>query len=252
VTADPANRYHVLFHGTTLHGMEATDPARQDEPLTYYHRTGPFGQAYSRLPQLSGAPEIAAVGLGVGSLASYAHDGQRWTFYEIDPAVERIARSDAFGYLRRCGDRCRVVIGDARQSLARTTERFGLIVLDAFSSDAIPIHLMTAEAMAMYLDRLAPSGALAFHISNRYLRLGPVLARIAAEQGLSSLEQVDRVRQGATDEGKRSSHWVLIARSAADLAPLRGDARWTAPDVPPKTPIWRDDFSNILSVMSWR
>jgi hypothetical protein len=252
VTADPANRYHTLFHGTTLHGMEATDPARQGQPLTYYSHTGPFGQAYARLPQAYGGAEIAAVGLGVGSLASYAHPGQRWTFYEIDPAVERIARGDAFSYLRRCGDRCRIVIGDARLSLARATDRFDVIVLDAFNSDAIPIHLMTAEAMALYVDRLTAHGVIAFHISNRYLRLGPVLARIAAEEKLSALEQLDGVGVGSRDDGKRSSHWMLIARNAEDLAPLESDRRWKMPEFERSTPVWRDDFSNILSVMSWR
>ena len=124
---------------------------------------------------------MAVVGLGVGSLASYAGPAQRWTFYEIDPAVERIARDPSyFTYLEDCGARCQVMIGDARLSLARARpQQFGLIILDAFSSDAIPIHLLTREAMELYLSRLAPGGVIALHISNLHLSLSPVLGRVA-------------------------------------------------------------------------
>ena len=167
--------------------MQAVDPAHQGEPLTYFHRDGPIGQAFAGLPAVAGRRDIAVVGLGVGTLASYRTPGQQWTFYEIDPEVERIARTDAyFTYLRSCGDGCRVVLGDARLSLARAPlHGYGLIVLDAFSSDAIPIHLMTTEALGLYLSRLAPAGVLAFHITNRHLTLAPVLARLALSHGLA-------------------------------------------------------------------
>jgi len=250
VTIDPAGRYHSLFHGTTLHGMQAVSDNPQPEPLTYYHRTGPFGQAFDTLPQVSMASEIAVVGLGVGALASYALPHQRWTFYEIDPAIERIARDpDYFRFLSRCGDRCQVVLGDARLSLARAQRgEYGLIALDAFSSDAIPMHLMTSEAIALYLTRLGPHGVLAFHISNRHLSLGPVLARLALAHGLVAIEQKQGVTATDAALGKSASDWLVMARDRADLEPLAGDARWAAPRISPAVGLWTDDFSNILSV----
>jgi hypothetical protein len=249
VTADREEHYRFLFHGTTLHGVQTVDETRQGEPLSYYHRTGPFGQAFAQLPLVSGAREIAAVGLGVGSLASYARPGQHWTFYEIDPAVERMAR-EYFTYLRSCGDRCHVVLGDARVSLADAhPDTYGLIVLDAFSSDAIPIHLLTSEAVALYLGRLAPNGVLAFHISNRYLSLAPVLGRVALALGLTAVVQMEGVKNETAPEGKASSEWLLMAREPRDLGALISDHRWLAPDVSGSTRLWTDDFSNVLSAL---
>src|SRR5262249_13115557 len=159
---DATGRYRTLFHGTTLHGVQALDPARAAESLTYFHRTGPFGQAFDRLPHASHAANVAVVGLGVGPLATYARPDQHWTCYEIDPAVERIARApNGFTYMSACGDRCSVVLGDARLSLARESEpSYGVFVLDAFSSDSIPVHLITSEAIDLYLRRLAPDGII--------------------------------------------------------------------------------------------
>ena len=251
VTRDSTGEYHKLVHGTTLHGMQATDPARQGESLTYYHRQGPIGQAFEALPASATHGDVAAVGLGVGSLAAYRKPGQPWTFYEIDPEVERIARTDKyFTYLRACGDGCRVVLGDARLSLARARRHgYGLMILDAFSSDAIPIHLMTREAVELYLSRLAPGGVLAFHISNRHLNLAPVLARVAASHGL-----VVRLQRHTGDSsvapGLFPSWWMVMARNASDLGPLASDPRWNAPPIPQSTPLWTDDFSNILSVLN--
>jgi hypothetical protein len=251
VALEPRGRYRTLVHGTTLHGLQAVDPARQREPLSYYHRTGPFGQAFSQLRNLSARSHIAVVGLGIGSLASYATAGQRWTFYELDPAVERLANTTAyFTFLRECGDRCRVVIGDARVSLANApANQYALIVLDAFSSDAIPTHLMTSEALTLYRSRLSSGGVLAFHISNRNLLLGPVLARLAEHHGLSAFRQFDReIDKGALD-GKMPSNWVVMADSAADLGPLVADPRWQRLVASPRDPLWTDDYSSVLRVL---
>ena len=157
--------------GRRCTASQALAPERRGEALTYFHQTGPFGQALQALPRAATAREVAVVGLGVGTMASYARPGQRWTFFEIDPAIERIARTPAhFSFMEACGDRCPVVIGDARISLNRVPERsYDLLVLDAFSSDSIPIHLLTREAVALYLSRLAPDGVLVMHISNRHL-----------------------------------------------------------------------------------
>jgi hypothetical protein len=253
VIEDPTGRYHGLAHGTTLHGVQALAPARRTEALTYFHSTGPFGQAWRTLPHASAGHEIGVIGLGVGTLATYSMPGQRWTLFEIDPAIETIARTPAyFSFMDGCGDRCRVVIGDARISLTHMpASTYDTLVLDAFSSDAIPIHLMTREALDLYLSRLVPGGALVMHISNRHLRLAPVVARLAASEGLIALQQIDVI--GPTSpEGKSSSHWIVMARSKADLGALADDNRWS-PLVPPDgAPVWTDDFSNILSVLSVR
>jgi SAM-dependent methyltransferase len=252
VSQDARRRFHVLYHGTTVHGMESLDPLRQREPLTYYYRSGPFGQAFERLPQLHDASDIAAVGLGVGSLAAYAGELHRWTFYEIDPAVERIARDDRyFRFLSGCGSPCRVVLGDARLSLARSNAQFDAIVLDAFSSDSIPVHLVTREALDMYLRRLKPGGLLMFHISNRYLRLDNVLGRLAGARGLEILIQSDRPVASAVNEGYSASDWVIASPDPHALDPLASDSRWTRLQNDRSTPLWTDDFSNILTVLRW-
>jgi spermidine synthase len=197
--------------------------------------------------------EIAVVGLGVGTLATYAQPAQHWTFFEIDPAIERIARtSEYFSFMEACGDRCRVVIGDARVSLGRVpAHAYDLLVIDAFSSDSIPMHLMTREAISLYVSRLAADGVLVMHLSNRHLGLAPIVARLAASQGLAAVQQIDRTVPG-WPEGKSESHWIVMTRNQADLDVLTTDGRWSALVASPSTPLWSDDFSNILSVLSIR
>jgi len=253
VSLDRSGRHHELAHGTTLHGMQALDPASRGEPLTYYHRTGPFGQALVKLAKRTPAQHIAVIGLGVGTLAAYVQPGQQWTFFEIDPEVERIARTDAyFSYLNACLRQCRVVLGDARLSLERDGEsRYDLIVLDAFSSDAIPLHLLTREALSLYVSRLTPGGTLAFHISNAHLSLGPIIARLAADRGLVAIDQHERMT-ASWPEGKTASHWAMLARTRGDLGDLNEDTRWSTLVATASTPLWTDDFSNILSVLNPR
>jgi spermidine synthase len=249
------SRFRSMYHGTTLHGMQSVEEAEQREPLTYYHRTGPFGQAWSDLPSARSASDVAIVGLGVGTLASYAQPGQHLTFYEIDPAVERIARTAKyFTFLDDCGGRCEVVLGDARRSLVQARPaQYGLIVLDAFSSDAIPVHMMTDEAVALYLARLAPHGVLAFHISNMHLRLGPILARLARNNGLDARERAEYLPESAlTDRGWTPSDWVVMARDAADLGVLAADPLWRAPIAASSTPLWTDDYSDLMRVILFR
>jgi hypothetical protein len=252
VSEDSGARYHGLAHGTTLHGMQSLAPERRHEALTYFHKTGPFGQAWQALPMAAAGREIAVIGLGVGTLATYARPNQRWTFFEIDPAIERIARTPAyFSFMDDCGDKCRVVIGDARISLGRVPERaYDILVVDAFSSDSIPMHLMTREAFALYRSRLAPGGVLVMHISNRHLRLAPIVSRLAASQELVALQQVEQEKAGvAWPEAKNPLHWVVMAPSRADLGTLIDDPRWSPLTPSASAPLWTDDFSNILSVL---
>jgi hypothetical protein len=253
VVEDKNGKFIGLAHGTTLHGMQSLDPASRHEPLTYFHRTGPFGQAFNAVPAMSAAHDVAVIGLGAGTLAAYARRPQRWTFFEIDPAVERIARqSGYFSYLNDCSSSCRVVLGDARLSIQRVRDTYDVIVLDAFSSDAIPMHLITSEAVSLYLSHLNPWGMLIFHISNQHLLLGPVVARLAASHNLVALEQVDLMTDQPQPVGKSPSHWVVMTRPAGDLGSLVRDPRWRTPHASADTPLWTDDFSNILSVLRLR
>jgi hypothetical protein len=246
VRADDTGKYHRLIHGTTLHGEEALDPAQSGEPRTYYHRAGPIGQVIQALSEKLSGGAIGVVGLGAGSLAAYSQPGQTWTFHEIDPAVERIARSPQyFRYLSECGGRCRVSLGDARLSLARTSTQYDLLIVDAFSSDAIPVHLLTREALQLYLRRLKPDGTLAFHISNRNVDLKPVLGALARDSGLTALVRLDVDDDPAAGHGK--SEWLVMARDPSTLRSLIADRRWQQP--PSGRAVWTDDYSNIVTVL---
>lgn len=244
--------YRLLYHGTSLHGMQSVDPERRAEPLSYYTRSGPIGQVFADLGGRLGHLPVGAVGLGAGSIACYRRPEQPWTFFEIDPAVERIARDPRhFTFLRDCAPDAGVVLGDARLSLRQAGDAgFGVLVLDAYSSDAIPLHLITREALALYLAKLAPTGVLVFHISNRHLDLEPVLGRLAADAGLTALVRSDLDVDGeARRQGTHPSEYLVMARDPAHLGPLARDARWA----PARTdaPLWTDDFSSLLSVFRW-
>jgi spermidine synthase len=206
------------------------------------------------LRRTSPAARFGVVGLGTASMAAYARPAQRWTFFEINPAVERLAREpDYFTFLRDCAPDAKVVIGDARLMLARQPgSSFDLLVLDAFSSDAIPVHLMTLEAVQLYFRTLAPGGLLAVHISNRFLDLAPVLAAMSRELGLVSILEmhVPTEEQYALSPEIALSRWVLIARSRSDFGPLAEDRRWESLDELPG-PVWTDDYSNVFRVVRY-
>ena len=250
VSPSDGGKFVALFHGTTLHGLQAVDPSARQEPLVYYHPSGPFGQAFDRLPRLRDASDIGVIGLGVGSLGAYARPSQRWVFFEIDPVVERIARDRRyFHFLESCGSRCTVVLGDARLSLARFDGRFDAIVLDAFSSDSIPLHLLTREALNVYLDHLKPGGLLMFHISNRYLRLGPALARLVQERGWSIVEQEQPADAADIRNGRYASDWVVASADSEVVGLLASDQRWNPITASQQMRVWTDDYSNILAVL---
>jgi spermidine synthase len=245
VASDPDHRSFTLFHGTTIHGRQNIG---SPEPLTYYHRGSPIAQVF--MARAGTIKSVGAVGLGTGTLAAYAEPGQQWTFYEIDPEVERIARDPRyFTHLDRCGASCRVVIGDARLSLQQRTDTHDIIVLDAFSSDSIPIHLLTREAVQIYLSRLNPAGVLAIHISNNHLDLLPVVAGMMRDLRLAGRFQL----QSSSDitSGKYGSQWAVLARSEATLGVIATDDRWKQLRRSEER-TWTDDFSNIWSVIKWR
>jgi hypothetical protein len=226
-----------LYHGTTLHGMQFLYPEnRRDEPLTYYHRTGPIGEVMMAYNGDDTPPEkmnLGVIGLGTGTMACYARKGQNLTFYDIDPIVKRFSFDEDdpyFTYVQDARDRganLELVLGDARLTMEKKelkpSEKYGVIVVDAFSSDAIPVHLITREAMQVYLDKLTEDGLLCFHISNRYLDLKPVLYNLAQERGLSALYQNDLRENDPRSTallGKSSSTWVILSRHKERLDKL--------------------------------
>jgi len=254
VMTDADGRFHVLYHGRILHGIQSLDPARRDEPLTYYARSGPIGNvlaAYGRGP----AERIGVVGLGAGTLAAYAQAGQQWTYFEIDPTVLKLARDDRFfTFLRDAAVPVRIVLGDARLALAREPgAAYDLLILDAYSSDAIPVHLVTREALALYLRELAPGGRLAFHISNTHVDLEPVLAVLARDAGLTALTWADTdVASSERALGKAPSVWLVMARRADELAALTANGHWHPSRESRGTAIWTDDYSSLLSILRWQ
>ena len=253
VTESGSGAFHRLQHGSTIHGRQFVDEERRCEPLSYFHRTGPLGAVFDVFNARRPASNVAIVGLGTGATVAYARPNQQWTFYEINPAVIEIARDPRlFTYLRDCHANApvEVVLGDARLQLQNAPPRhYGLIVLDAFSSDAVPAHLLTKEALDIYLSKLAEGGLIAFHVSSRSLNLHRVVAGLAQSANLSALVFDD----GEHDpiNGKEPSQWVTVARRAEDLGDLNIDPRWQPLDKEARPSVWRDDFSNIISVFRW-
>ncbi|MEI8373119.1 MAG: fused MFS/spermidine synthase [Planctomycetota bacterium] len=243
---------HTLMHGSTMHGQQSRDPEDSLEPWTYYYRTGPVGEVFDalkeRVPFLRG--HIGVVGLGTGTVAAYAQPGQRLTYFEIDAVVRRIAENpDYFTYLSRSRVRPQIRMGDARLTLAREPNgQFDVLLIDAFSSDAIPVHLITYEAVKMYFQKLAPHGLLMVHVSNRHLRLEPVLAGTAKKLGV-----VARLREDddETGNGKTSSTWAVLARMPEDLGQLNDNEDWQPLEPEEGVALWTDDYSSIVSVMNW-
>jgi len=245
----------LLMHGTTLHGMQWRDPKRATRPTTYYGPTGGAGLALRAADRLYGPrARIGVVGLGVGTLACYRGPGQSWTFFEIDPAVLAYSQRGQFTYLKRCAGNSPIVIGDARLKLGEEpANSFDILLVDAFSSDAIPLHLLTDEAAEVYFRALAPDGLLVIHISNRFVDLEPVLAALARERRLFATRRSDihTLKHGSLDDGLSSSHWVALSRDRAKLAALTAGGGWR-PLANPAETVWRDDFASILPHLTWQ
>ena len=239
---------HLLRNGSIPHGAQIGGQGLQ--PVTYYTRTSPVAQLLDGLPDRSLAARAGIVGLGTGEMACLSRPGDRWTFFEVDPAVERLARDPRlFSYLRDCRGSFDVVLGDGRRSLQRQGDgAFGLLTLDAFSSDAIPIHLLTGEALALYRRKLAPHGVVAFHVSNRYLDLEPVLGGVAHGARMTCFAQDDRNVTSRTWL-KRRSRWVAMARSRADLGAVPGDARWHPCRREAGQRAWSDDHADVIGAL---
>jgi hypothetical protein len=241
--------FRMLYHGSTNHGSQSQQPQRKCVPLTYYFPTGPLGHVFDSFKGADAKSDIAVIGLGTGSTAGYARPEQRWTFYEIDPAVERIARNPRyFTFLRDCAPQARVMLGDARISLARQPDGLhDFMIFDAFNSDAVPVHLLTREAFDLYLRKLSPRGVLAFHISNRYFDLPPVLSRLARDMQMVAYFGISKnVSPAEQLQGKEESVWVIMARKPGDIESLTHDKRWLPADSNVTGAAWTDDYANVL------
>ena len=252
-----ANPYRVLLHGPTRHGMQSLDARRRRVPTTYFHPTGPIGQVFEVLHARGKPIRMGLVGLGAGSLAAYGVEGDSFTIYDIDPEVLHIARNpEWFTFVSDSKAKLDFVLGDGRLKLAAAPDAsYDLIVIDAFSSDAIPAHLLTKEALAIYLRKLAPDGLVAFHLSNQYVDLAPVVEAIAHALGRRGAVRWDRAEgTQAVLDAKDDSTWAVVAASPDGPFPFDGDDRWWAIPredlaVTRARYLWTDDFSNVVGAM---
>ncbi len=251
-TAD--GKYRLLFHGTTIHGAErlrADDGALiagRPEPLAYYYRGGPISETIlSTRAQRGKLANVAAVGLGTGSLACYRERGENWTFFEIDPEVVRLARDPArFRFIASCAPDVPIVLGDARLTLSASAQQYDLIILDAFSSDAIPAHLLTREALAGYLAQLKRGGVIVMHISNRHLELAQLVAAVGATEGLVTLVKTDRQANDFATNYRSNAMVAALARNEKDMSRLLRLKGWERISPTGVTP-WTDDYSDLIS-----
>ena len=252
VRHDPEHKYLLLQSGSTLHGAQSVDPALKRVPLTYYHSTGPCGDVLGQT-YWEGARRVGVIGLGVGSLAAYAKPGDAWTFFELNPVDVRLAKQ-YFTYLSDVPEGVTMDIeeGDARLRVRDGAEgRFDVLVLDAFSSDAIPLHLVTREAVAIYKHALAPGGVLLAHISNRHVRLEPVLAKLADDAGMLAIGRKDNDLEPEEEDAMKSrSHWVVLTTSSKALVDIGArNKSWKPLTASPSQTVWTDDFANVLGAM---
>lgn len=251
--------HRLLMHGTTAHGAQrirdddGNPVTGRPEPLTYYHAGSPLARGILAVQaRKNGAVRIGVVGLGTGSLACYVRPGDRLDIYEIDPTVVRIAKDpNRFSFLSTCAPDATVILGDARLTLTAAEDgAYDVLVIDAFSSDAIPVHLLTREAMTIYRQKLAPGGILLMHVSNRHMELASVVAGIASAHGM-----VSRKKDASDDEEeddsayKYSSTVVAVARDDADFGTLAENDDWEVEEPDPSQWVWTDDYSNILGAM---
>jgi SAM-dependent methyltransferase len=238
--------FRELRHGDTTHGLENTDPDFEGQPISYYHSSGTVGNVMA-VP----LRHVAVVGLGTGTMAAYAKSDRHVTFYDVDPQVESIARK-YFTFLPKCGSNCDVVIGDGRLELERASDgEYDLIMLDAFSSDAVPAHLVSREALRLYLKKLAPNGILLFHVSNRYLKVDQLVSALTYDAGLATFQRYDDAGEQRS-EGRNSTNHVMAVRSIDAISRVPNISEWTRVSTAPGVRVWTDDYSSILQIVRWR
>lgn len=256
VETDKDRNVRTLKHGTTLHGLESLDPGKARAPQTYYAPLSGVGRAMAAAPALFGSQaRIGYVGLGAGTLTCYARPGQNWIAYEIDPVIADIARNQ-FQYIAGCRPDLPVVVGDARLTLAKAP-RAGLDILavDAFSSDSIPLHMVTREALRVFGGALQPDGVLLIHITNQFLDLEPVIAAVAGVEGWTARALTYRPGKQPRGQAFTQSTWVALSRNPERMATFTaaaGGPEWQPLRSRADVPAWSDDFASILPVLRWR
>jgi hypothetical protein len=243
------SRSHLLSHGGITHGLQFTHPDYVAWPTTYYGATSGVGRALDSLP---GARRIGLVGLGAGTLASYGRPNDVLRIYEIDPAIVNVAQQH-FTYIQQTPASVEIQLGDARLSMEAELRRgesqqFDLLILDAFSGDAIPVHLLTREAVALYLSHLRPGGIIAVHISNRHLDLRPVVEGLALHHGLHFVTISDTVDK--EDWWIYSTTWMLLSADAARLETeeIKPGAE-EPPDATAEFVVWTDDHASLFKIL---
>jgi spermidine synthase len=265
INSSESGRVRSLIHGTTMHGMQLLDePTR---PISYYAPNSGVGKTLVKTPLLFGPnANVGIVGLGTGTLACYRKPGQTWQFFEIDPLIVEIARNrKVFSFLERCAPDAKITIGDARLTLAEVPKSsFDVLALDAFSSDAIPLHLLTKEAFTTYGRALKADGLLLVHITNRYIDLNPVIAAEAKANGWHAALRQDSPTNAMINDGERPSDWIALSRDPKKLFTLTGKLdtkksgqynadQWLELDAPGDTRAWTDDYSSVLPHLSlWK
>jgi len=239
----------VLIHGTTVHGCQSLDPKRRREPLSYYSRPGPIGDVFRALEARGGLKRVSLVGLGAGAITAYAKPGQDWTIYEIDPVVVSLAQDPKnFTYLQDMAVRPRIVVSDGRLGVAADEgPKPDLLIIDAFSSGSIPVHMLTREAFDSYLMRLAPDGVIALHISNAHINLQPIVTAVARDLKLACRGRVHGSEKAIDSQGYSPSRWVVMARREEDFGRL--SRRWPVLDAKPGVAAWTDDRASIVPYM---
>ncbi|MEO0412759.1 MAG: fused MFS/spermidine synthase [Pseudomonadota bacterium] len=246
-----------LLHGTTVHGMQSLVSGEETQPLLYYDRKAGGGRVIAAMAADDRLSRVGAIGLGAGALSCYAQPGQDWTFFEIDSHVISMSTGDGFFTLMsRCAPGATIIQGDGRLTLARqTNQSFDLLVLDAFSSDAIPLHLLTREAVGLYLQKLRPDGVLLLHISNRFLDPEPAIAALGQDAGLT-VKLFDYIPSDTSDKTKTGSTWVAMSADTAFIESLRPTAStqtepnaWRKPRLEPGFRVWTDTYSNVLAIL---
>ncbi len=243
----------VMSHGITVHGLQFTNPSLRDVPTTYYVRDGGAGLAILNHPKYGKNMRVGLLGLGVGTLATYGQAGDAYRLYEINPVVIDLAEGQGnyFSFLSDSKANITTVLGDARISLERElaegkAQNFDVLVLDTFSSDSIPVHLVTKEAFALYLEHLASDGVIAAHITNLHLDLQPVFWQLAKFYGLS----IVRVNYEGDTNGGYASHWILLARDPALLRiPAIQERAVDLDGYSTNIQLWTDDYSNLFQIL---
>ncbi|WP_199554830.1 spermidine synthase [Sandaracinobacteroides hominis] len=245
-----------LLHGTTLHGAQSLDPAKSRMPLTYYAPESGVGLAMRTAPSLFGAnARIGVVGLGTGSLSCYATPSENWTIFEIDPLMVELATDPAvFSFISQCKPDVRIVLGDARLKLAEEpASRFDILAVDAFSSDAIPLHLLTKEAFETYRRTLSPNGVLLVHVSNRFMDLRPVVAALARDIGMTARMRTYVPSDADKMESYNPSIWIALTRDDAAMTRFTeataDSADWLPVPARDDVPAWTDEFASVLPVL---